>query len=131
MAANESSAKVKAYFAKLPADARRELAALRDAIRDAAPGLDDAFGYGIPGYKLDGRVVMWYAAWKKHNSIYPLTETARAKFAKQLERYEIAKGTLRFPRDEPIPAALVKRIVKLRISELKANSKPGSAARVG
>ena len=119
----ESSAKVKAYFASLPDHARRELRVLRDAIRDAAPGVVDTFGYGIPGYKLDGRVVMWYAAWKKHSSIYPLSDKAKRTFAAQLEGYEMSKGTLRLPHDRPIPVSLIKKIVKSRIAELNANSR--------
>ena len=119
----EAAAKVKAYFARLPNHARRELRVLRDVIREAAPGIVDTFGYGMPGYKLDGHVLIWYAAWKKHSSIYPLSEAARRKFATQLERYEMSKGTLRLPHDKPIPVSLVKKIVKLRIAELKATAR--------
>jgi len=119
---NEATPKVKAYFAKLPDHARRELRALRDAIREAAPGVVDTFGYGIPGYMLDGRVLIWYAAWKKHSSIYPLSDAAKRKFAKQLDGYEMSKGTLRLPHDQPIPVSLIKRIVKFRVAELKART---------
>jgi uncharacterized protein YdhG (YjbR/CyaY superfamily) len=120
---NEASAKVKAYFAKLPDHARRELRVLRDAIRDAAPGVVDAFGYGLPGYKLDGRVLIWYAAWKKHSSIYPLSDGAKRKFAKELQGYATSKGTLRLPHDKPIPVSLIKKIVKARIADLKAKAR--------
>ncbi len=121
--AKEAAVRVKAYFAALPDDARRELRVLRGAIRDAAPGMVDTFGYGIPGYKLDGRVVMWYAAWKQHSSIYPLSDVAKRKFGAQLEGYEMSKGTLRLPRDEPIPVGLIKKIVESRITELKAKAR--------
>jgi uncharacterized protein YdhG (YjbR/CyaY superfamily) len=119
---NEAAAKVKTYFAELPDHARRELRALRDAIREAAPGVVDTFGYGMPGYKLDGRVLIWYAAWKKHSSIYPLSESAKRTFSKQLEGYEMSKGTLRLPHDKPIPVSLIKKIVKSRVGELKVKA---------
>lgn len=121
--AKEAAAKVNAYFAKLPDHAGRELRVLRDAIRDAAPGVADTFGYGMPGYSLDGRVLLWYAAWKKHSSIYPLSDAAKRKFAKQLEGYEMSKGTLRLPHDKSIPVSLITKIVKLRIAELKAKAR--------
>lgn len=114
------AAKVKAYFAKLPARARKELSVLRKTIRDVAPGAEDAFGYGIPGYKLNGRVLIWYAGWKNHSSIYPLTADAKTRFADQLEGYETAKGTLRLPHDKPIPVGLIKKIVKRRIADMTA-----------
>jgi uncharacterized protein YdhG (YjbR/CyaY superfamily) len=68
-------------------------------------------------------VVMWYAAWKHHSSIYPLSDVAKRKFAAQLEGYEMSKGTLRLPHDKPIPMGLIKKIVKSRISELKAKAR--------
>jgi len=112
-------AKRKAYFASLPPAVRTRMKTIRDIVRDIAPGAVEVFSYGIPGFRLDGKPLVWYAAFKHHTSLYPMTASFRKAHAAALKDYKMSTGTVQFPLDEPLPVALVKRLVKARLAELR------------
>ena len=111
---------VRAYLAVVPPEARRALQQLRETIRSAAPRAVEGRSYGILGYKLDGRALVYCAGWKEHVSLYPITAAMRREHGEALEAYQASKGTLRFPLTRPLPVSFIRRLVKTRLAELRA-----------
>lgn len=110
--------RIAAYHAKFPPAVRRALRELRTAIMAAAPGAEPHFSYQMPGFRLDGKTLVWYAAWTSHLSLYPIGPEIVAQHARALARCTCSKGTVRFPLDAPPSATLVRTLVKARIARL-------------
>ena len=106
------------YLAGLSDDTRRALGKLRKDIKAAAPKAEECISYGIPSFRLNGKLLVSYGAAAKHCAFYP-GSTLQA-FKKELKDYDTSgKGTIRFPMDEPLPSALVRKIVKARMARQK------------
>lgn len=103
------------YIASFPPYVQSILEELRQAIRNSAPDAKEAISYQIPTFKLNGNLVH-FAAFKNHIGFYP-TSSAIARFKKEMSHDEVAKGTVRFPINKPIPFDLIRKIVKLRVRE--------------
>ena len=105
------------YISGFPRPVQTVLKRVRAIVRKSMPGAEEVISYQIPAYKIDGRAVLYFAAWKEHYSIYPSTARLVAAFKDELADYERSKGTIRFPLSEPVPARLIERIAKFRAKE--------------
>ena len=114
------------YIAGFPPGVQTILQKIRMTIRKAAPGAEETISYQIPAFKQNGALV-YFAAYKSHIGVYPITRTVKEKFEKELAKYEAGKSTARFPIDKPVPYALIGRIVKFRVDE-KLRGRPKRTA---
>jgi uncharacterized protein YdhG (YjbR/CyaY superfamily) len=105
------------YLASLPATQHAALQKLRRAISQAAPDAEEGFSYGLPAFRLSGRPLMCFGAAANHCSLYPMSPAVIRAHADDLKRYETSKGTIRFV--TPLPAPLVRKLVKARVAELR------------
>jgi uncharacterized protein YdhG (YjbR/CyaY superfamily) len=116
MAKNEKiRANIDHYVNRFPKYVQQRLKKVRLTIRKAAPKAKETISYGIPAFTLNGNLV-WFAAYKSHVGFYPGVSAIRA-FKKELSNYKRAKGTVQFPHTEPLPLALLGRLVKFRVKQ--------------
>jgi len=106
------------YISAQPNAAQVVLVTVRSAIRKALPEAEEVISYKMPAYKLHGGVVLYFAGWKQHYSLYPAGERLVAAFKNELAPYKVSKGTIRFPLSEPVPVKLIERIAKFRAREI-------------
>jgi uncharacterized protein YdhG (YjbR/CyaY superfamily) len=109
------------YLARVPPKQRAALRALRKTIRSAAPDAEEGISYQIPTFKQDGMLVS-FAAFEKHCSFFPGAHAHWPQFAAQMKPFKAGKGTLQFTPEKPIPASLVRKIVKVRLADNKARA---------
>jgi uncharacterized protein YdhG (YjbR/CyaY superfamily) len=107
---------VDAYIDALPTDMRIVLTKIRDIIKAAAPKAEESISYGMPAYKYYGPLV-YFGAFANHCSFFPGSKAAVQAFSKELEDFKTSAGTIQFTTDKPLPATLVKKMVKIRMKE--------------
>lgn len=125
------------YLAALNTTQRAALQKLRKAIKSAAPAVEECISYQIPGFRLGGKVIVWFGAAANHCAFYPGAFPIQAH-KEELDAYDTEKGTIRFQPDKPLPVALVRKLVKTRIAELSVKqssknrtSRAGAPRRAG
>jgi uncharacterized protein YdhG (YjbR/CyaY superfamily) len=106
------------YLAGLDEPQRGTLEALRAAILDVVPGAEQCISYGMPAFKVQGKTVAGFAAFKKHLSYLPHSGSVLATLADDVAPYETSKGSLKFAIDQPLPKPLVEKLVRTRMQEL-------------
>jgi uncharacterized protein YdhG (YjbR/CyaY superfamily) len=109
------------YISRYPAEVQQLLQKMRVAIQQAAPKATETISYSIPAFRLEG-ILVWFAAFKNHIGFYPRTDAIKV-FKKELSAYKGAKGSVQFPFDQPLPLALVNRIVKFRVKQNLSRTK--------
>jgi uncharacterized protein YdhG (YjbR/CyaY superfamily) len=117
---------VEEYIASFPPDVQVVLRAVRKTIRASAPQAEEKIAYGMAGYKLLGKPLVYFAGWKDHVGVYGLSATT-PEFQAEIARYAGAKGSLRFGLDSPVPLELIGNIVRLKAQENR--EKAGAKAR--
>ena len=108
------------YIATWPADIRAKLLSMREAIKKAAPKAEEAISYNMPTFRQNGYLV-YFAAFKNHIGFFPVPSGMKA-FEKELSKFKTGKGSVQFPYDQPLPLALVAKIVKFRVRENMAKA---------
>ena len=112
-----TSAAVDSYLEGLDETKRATLQNLRRTILELLPDAEETISYGMPAYKIKGKTVAGFAAFKHHLSYLPHSGSVLSKMPEQLSAYESTKGSLHFPVDQPLPADLVRRLLQLRLDE--------------
>ncbi len=120
---NATFESVDAYIASFPETVREILQQIRAIVREVAPDAVEKMAYGMPGYKTQGKPLIYFAAFEQHVGLYA-TPTANIRFADQLSVYKHGKGSIQFPLKAPIPYDFIREIVDFRYLENQLRAKP-------
>lgn len=106
------------YLAKVPEPQRSTLLSLRKTILEVIPEAEEVISYGFPGYKLDGKIICGFDAFKNHCSFFPHSSLVIPELEHELRNYKTSKGALQFAVDKPLPKTLVRKLIKTRLRQL-------------
>jgi uncharacterized protein YdhG (YjbR/CyaY superfamily) len=116
------AASIDEYLATLPDDQRAALERVRREVHRLVPDAEEMISYGMPGFRLHGRSLLWFAGWKQHCSLYPLTDAFLAEHADELAEFEQTKGSVHFTPERPIPDDLLLALIQARVADVRAES---------
>jgi uncharacterized protein YdhG (YjbR/CyaY superfamily) len=106
------------YISSFSGKHKKLLSEMRKVIKSEVPDAEEVISYNMPAYKLHG-ILVYYAAWAEHIGFYGATANLNAIFENELKDYDTSKGTIKFPLDQPLPAALIRKMVRYRAEENK------------
>lgn len=104
------------YIGNFPQETQKILQRIREIIQKTAPESVENIGYGMPAYKLNGKPLVYFAAFKNHIGFYA-TPNGHAAFSQELSKYKQGKGSVQFPIDQPMPFELIEKIVRFRVGQ--------------
>jgi uncharacterized protein YdhG (YjbR/CyaY superfamily) len=110
------------YLANVKPGHRKTLQKLRQTIQTAVPTAEECISYGIPAFRVNRRLLVFFGAWANHCALYPGSAATLKNFRNELRNFQTSKGTIRFSPDKPMPVALVKKLLKARIAENNARA---------
>ncbi len=113
---------VSEYIGRFPPEVQERLNQIREVIQEEAPRSEEGFSYGMPAYKLEGKPLVYFAAFTNHIGFYA-TPTGHEAFREELKGYKQGKGSVQFPLDRPLPLGLIRRIVEFRVRESSGSTK--------
>ena len=122
------AADIDAYIAGFPSDIQRRLEQIRSLILEIAPDAAASISYAMPTFKLNGRVLVYFAAFKKHIGLYPAPITLE-QFKVELEPYKASNGAVQFLHGEALPLEVIGRIVRFRVGQALEQTKSGTRAK--